>query len=542
MPTRALFAAVAILAAWPAWARDVALVIGNENYRRAPDVNSAEDAADAGAALEALGFDVHEGRDLDAAGLRRALAGFHADAQDADRLVILVAGHFAHAGAQGWLLGTEADRPSLGSVDGAGLPVATILSIAGERPGAAMVLLGTEPLPIALGPGLTGGLGDMPAPQGVTVISGDAGTLAEFVTDVLAEPGQSQAALAAQAEGLGVSGYLGDAGPFLPRPAPPATDAGAAETAAWDVVRRLDTVPAYEGFLRQYPSGRYAADARAAIEAIRAQPLLQAQKAEEALALSRDRRREVQRNLSLLEFDPRGIDGLFGPGSRRAIAAWQKANRIEATGYLDADQLTRLQAQADRRAAELEAEARARQAELDRQDRLYWEQTGAAGDEAGLRAYLKRYPDGLFADLAQERLAVFEDRRRQEAQGADRLAWDQAVAAGTAQAYRDYLRVFPNGVFAEDAQAALEAAEAAEGAEAARASAEAAENALGLNGFFRQAIEKRLSNLGLKPGRVDGTFDDDTRRAIRRYQEARGMEVTGYLTQAAVVRLLAEGL
>ncbi|MCB2122670.1 MAG: peptidoglycan-binding protein, partial [Rhodobacteraceae bacterium] len=132
--------------------------------------------------------------------------------------------------------------------------------------------------------------------------------------------------------------------------------------------------------------------ARAAIEAIRAQPLLQAQKAEEALALSRDRRREVQRNLSLLEFDPRGIDGLFGPGSRRAIAAWQKANRIEATGYLDADQLTRLQAQADRRAAELEAEARARQAELDRQDRLYWEQTGAAGDEAGLRAYLKRYP------------------------------------------------------------------------------------------------------------------------------------------------------
>ena len=542
MPTRALFAAVAILAAWPAWARDVALVIGNENYRRAPDVNSAEDAADAGAALEALGFDVHEGRDLDAAGLRRALAGFHADAQDADRMVILVAGHFAHAGAQGWLLGTEADRPSLGSVDGAGLPVATILSIAGERPGAAMVLLGTEPLPIALGPGLTGGLGDMPAPQGVTVISGDAGTLAEFVTDVLAEPGQSQAALAAQAEGLGVSGYLGDAGPFLPLPAPPATDVGAAETAAWDVVRRLDTVPAYEGFLRQYPSGRYAAEARAAIEAIRAQPLLQAQKAEEALALSRDRRREVQRNLSLLEFDPRGIDGLFGPGSRRAIAAWQKANRIEATGYLDADQLTRLQAQADRRAAELEAEARARQAELDRQDRLYWEQTGAAGDEAGLRAYLKRYPDGLFADLAQERLAVFEDRRRQEAQGADRLAWDQAVAAGTAQAYRDYLRVFPNGVFAEDAQAALEAAEAAEGAEAARASAEATENALGLNGFFRQAIEKRLSNLGLKPGRVDGTFDDDTRRAIRRYQEARGMEVTGYLTQAAVVRLLAEGL
>ncbi|MCV2863962.1 peptidoglycan-binding protein [Albidovulum sediminicola] len=542
MLTRVPLAAAALLAAWPAWARDVALVIGNENYRRAPDISSAEDVADAGAALEAAGFTLHEGRDLDAAGLRRVLAEFHADAGDADRLVILAAGHFAHAGAQGWLLGTEADKPALGSADAMGLPVATLLAIAAERPGAAIVLLGTEPQPMALGRRLEGGLGAEPAPQGVTVITGDAGTLAEYVTDVLTQPGQSQAALAAQAEGLSVTGFLGDGAPFLPLPDMARTETGTGEQAAWDVVRKLDTIPAYEGFLRQYPSGLHAAEARAAIDAIKAQPLLQAQKTEEALGLSRDQRREIQRNLSLLDVDPRGIDGLFGPGSRRAIAAWQKANRIEATGYLDADQLTRLQAQADRRAAELEAEARARQAELERQDRLYWDQTGAAGDEAGLRAYLKRYPDGLFAELAQERLAIFEEERRRAAEGADRQAWDQAAAADTAEAYRDYLRAFPNGVFAEDAKAALEATESANASEAERAQAEAAENALGLNAFFRQAIEKRLASLGLKPGRVDGTFDEDTRRAIRRYQEARGMEVTGYLTQAAVVRLLAEGL
>ncbi|MCV2867615.1 peptidoglycan-binding protein [Defluviimonas sp. WL0002] len=542
MLTRAPLAAAAFLAAWPVSARDVALVIGNENYRRAPDISSAEDAADAGAALEASGFDVRDGRDLDAAGLRRALAEFHARSEDADRLVILVAGHFVHAGAQSWLLGTDADRPALGSVDAAGLPVGTLMAIAAERPGAAMVLLGTEPLPIVLGRGLAGGLGDDPAPQGVMVVSGDAGTLAEFVTDVLARPGQTQADLAEQAEGLEVAGYLGDAAPFLPLTEEAGTDDGAAEQAAWDVVRRLDTIPAYEGFLRQFPSGLHADDARAAIAAIKAQPLVQAQKAEEALGLNRDQRREIQRNLSLLDFDPRGIDGLFGPGSRRAITAWQKANRLDQTGFLNADQITQLQAQADRRAAELEAEARARQAELERQDRLYWEQTGAAGDEAGLRAYLKRYPDGLFADLANERLAVFEEERRQAAQGAERLAWDQAVAADSAEGYRDYLRAYPNGVFAEDARAALEAAEATDAAAADRAQAEAAENALGLNPFFRQAIEKRLADLGLSPGRVDGSFDDDTRRAIRRYQEARGMDVTGYLTQAAVVRLLAEGL
>lgn len=535
-------ALVLTCAAVPAAARDLALVIGNENYRRAPDISSAEDVADAGAALEAAGFEVHEGRDLDVAGLRQALAAFHGDAQDADRLVILVAGHFVHAGTESWLLGTGADVPSLGSVDAMGLPLGTLFAVAAERPGAAMVLLGTEPQPLTLGDGLAAGIGADAVPQGVMTVAGDAGTLAEFVTDVLADRGQSLAALAGQAEGLAVSGYLGDAGAFLPLAETEAPGDGAGEEAAWQVVRRLDTIAAYEGFLRQYPEGRRAAEARAAIATIRAEPLLQAQKAEEALNLSRDRRREIQRALSLLEFDPRGIDGLFGPGSRRAIAAWQKANRLEPSGFLDADQITRLQAQADRRAAELEAEARARQAELDRQDRLYWDQTGAAGDEAGLRAYLKRYPDGLFADLAKERLAVFEEERRQDAQGEDRLAWDQAVAADTAEGYRDYLRAFPDGVFAEDARAALEAAEAAEAAEASRAQAEAAENALGLNDFFRRAIERRLADLGLKPGRVDGTFDDDTRRAIRRYQEARGMEVTGYLTQAAVVRLLAEGL
>lgn len=535
-------ALVLTCAAVPAAARDLALVIGNENYRRAPDISSAEDVADAGAALEAAGFEVHEGRDLDVAGLRQALAAFHGDAQDADRLVILVAGHFVHAGTESWLLGTGADVPSLGSVDAMGLPLGTLFAVAAERPGAAMVLLGTEPQPLTLGDGLAAGIGADAVPQGVMTVAGDAGTLAEFVTDVLADRGQSLAALAGQAEGLAVSGYLGDAGAFLPLAETEAPGDGAGEEAAWQVVRRLDTIAAYEGFLRQYPEGRRAAEARAAIATIRAEPLLQAQKAEEALNLGRDRRREIQRALSLLDFDPRGIDGLFGPGSRRAIAAWQKANRLEPSGFLDADQITRLQAQADRRAAELEAEARARQAELDRQDRLYWDQTGAAGDEAGLRAYLKRYPDGLFADLAKERLAVFEEERRQDAQGEDRLAWDQAVAADTAEGYRDYLRAFPDGVFAEDARAALEAAEAAEAAEASRAQAEAAENALGLNDFFRRAIERRLADLGLKPGRVDGTFDDDTRRAIRRYQEARGMEVTGYLTQAAVVRLLAEGL
>ena len=41
---------------------------------------------------------------------------------------------------------------------------------------------------------------------------------------------------------------------------------------------------------------------------------------------------------------------------------------------------------------------------------------------------------------------------------------------------------------------------------------------------------------------MDGRFDADTRRALRNYQRDRGMEVSGYLNERTLVRLLADTL
>ncbi|HSF64263.1 MAG TPA: peptidoglycan-binding domain-containing protein, partial [Paracoccaceae bacterium] len=183
-----------------------------------------------------------------------------------------------------------------------------------------------------------------------------------------------------------------------------------------------------------------------------------------------------------------------------------------------------------------------RRAETERQDRLYWEQTGAANDEAGLRAYLKRYPDGLFAELATERLGAIDEARRREAAAQDRAAWDRAVAADTVAAYRDYLAAQPQGAFADDARLRIEDLEAEAAGQGDRERAKAAEDALNLNGLARNLIEQRLENLGFRPGTVDGVFDDRTRRAIRRFQDSRGMAETGYLDQASMVALLAGGV
>ncbi|MEM0948145.1 MAG: peptidoglycan-binding protein [Pseudomonadota bacterium] len=50
--------------------------------------------------------------------------------------------------------------------------------------------------------------------------------------------------------------------------------------------------------------------------------------------LSRDDREEIQRALQTLGFYQSGIDGAFGPGTRRAMADWQEAFGYEPTGIL----------------------------------------------------------------------------------------------------------------------------------------------------------------------------------------------------------------
>jgi peptidoglycan hydrolase-like protein with peptidoglycan-binding domain len=545
-------AALVVVLAGAAAADDRALVVANQNYADAEDLAGAADVAAAAPFLTAAGFLTVSGSDLASRDLRARLSLLLQSVGPRDRVVILLAGHFAQSDSETWFLGTEAAVPDLATVGAVGIGLGTVLEIAGRAPGGAVVILGTEEGDIALGKLLRPGIGALEIPQGVAVLAGDAAAVADFAARVLPNRGVSLAEMVDQVRSIAAQGFLPADLPFRPAtvaaPAPvePAqTDAEKAEEdRIWAEAKRRGLPQAFDDYLLRYPTGRYAALAKAEAARLRADPAVQARLSEEALALNRDQRRAVQRQLRLLGFDPKGIDGLFGPGSRAAIAAWQQRNSETVTGFLNRDQILRLAAQADRRAAELEAEAEAKRAEQERLDRLYWDQTGAAGDEAGLRAYLKRYPDGLFAELATERLAVFEAERRAEAAAADRAAWDRAVSADTVEGYRDYLASQRQGAFIAEAQARIEAlsADAAEAEAEDRAEAEAREQQLALSDLARNLIETRLAALEFEPGPVDGVFDEDTRRAIRRFQEVREMPQTGYLDEESMVALLAGGV
>ena len=270
-------------------------------------------------------------------------------------------------------------------------------------------------------------------------------------------------------------------------------------------------------------------------------PEERAERAEAALDLSRTDRQDIQRDLSVLGFDTRGIDGIFGSGTRSAIRSWQSRNDVEQTGFLTASQIDRLDRQGALRTAELEEEERRRREELRRQDDRLWADMGSDRSEAELADYLDRFPDGLHADEARRALNQIRDARAADAGATERerQIWRATRAENSEQGYRAYIAAFPEGEFVDEAQSAISEIR---GAQNRNSEAEASEAAVGLTPITRRAIETRLAQLGLQPGSVDGTFDSETRAALRRYQQGAGLPATGYVNQITAVRLLADTL
>lgn len=549
---RVLLPILALGLAGTASAQTAALLIGTEDYDRISDVRRGDELVDASRALDRAGVRVVARRDTDLDGMRQALAEFGQMADRSDRLLVALGGRFLHSSTETYYLPSDADTGPLATLAATTLPLSTVTAWLAEHPGKAVLILATDDLEAEYGTFLSAGIGDITIPQGVTVLTGDPRTAANFIEDRLARPG-TDLVDAARRAGLGVSGFsaagqsfVDEAAPekpLTPLPVPPSNaDQRLRDIRAWRDADAANTVEAYQRYISEFPAGQFRRMAENRIQSLTDTPEARAERTEQALDLNRDQRREIQRDLSLLDYNTRGIDGIFGRGTRTAISAWQQSQGFEATGYLTADQITRLDAQAERRAAELEAEAERRRAQQLAEDRTFWSQTGALGDEAGLRAYLNRYPVGEYSETAQEQLAAIERQKRRETDARDRQLWDEATQENTIRAYRDYLDLAPGGAFRDEAQTRIAAIEQAERESQSNSAAAREEQALNLSPRTLQIIESRLESLGLRPGRVDGVLDDDSRRAIRRYQSARNLPETGYLSEAVVVQLLADSV
>lgn len=532
-------AAVAVLAAAsPLAAADLALVLSTWDYRNLEEVRGARDLRAIAERLDDVGFDVITEYNADADEMIEAAEIFRDRATEADRVLVVLDGHFVSSGTDAWLLARDADREiDPLNLPAQGLSLTALAEIVGEAAaGRAVVLAGRSSTLSLQETGLRNGTQGMELPQGVTLASGSAEWMRYAIFAGLLREGVSLNDALSQ---LSARGFLSDSVGFTEgdtAPAPPPVDteaisARAQEEGFWTAASDIGTEAALNLYIERYPRGRYVSEARRQIAALATQEVNRWKAAEDALNLSRNDRRQVQSDLTLLGFNTRGIDGIFGQGTRTAIQRWQRDRQFEVTSYLDRRQWRQLTEEAAERREDQAQDAR-------REEDRVWRDTGAAGSEAGLRAYLERYPDGRYAADARRQLEALEAERAGEDRRAARRAWNDAREQDTLQGYEAFLARFGSSEFADAARSRI--AELRESdSDRVIESARAEEREILTNNITRLLVEQRLIGLGYNLGIADGKFTDRTRRALREYQKDRGIFASGYVTKRTAAFLLA---
>ena len=176
-----VFAAILFFASAPAaQARNLALVIGNDDYSNVAKLRTATgDARAVGDQFEKMGFVVRRALNVDQRAMSRALTAFDADLQPGDRAVFFYAGHGFEISGANYLLPTDvpsAQSNQLDLVRDAAFPVERVIDGIRDRGVGVTVLIldACRDNPFAQ-PGTrsvaaTGGLARVDAPEGVFVL------------------------------------------------------------------------------------------------------------------------------------------------------------------------------------------------------------------------------------------------------------------------------------------------------------------------------------------------------------------------------------
>jgi uncharacterized caspase-like protein len=139
----------------------------------------------------------------------------------------------------------------------------------------------------------------------------------------------------------------------------------------------------------------------------------------------------------------------------------------------------------------------------------FWRSVKDSNKPEELNAYITNYPNGQFKSLALSRIASLDsgskDGDKKDSGGKDMTRNLAAVDPAT---------------FTDDAT-------------------QLTEDQIGLDKGQRRDVQRRLTGLGFDT-KVTGTFNDDTRTVIKRWQAARGYPSTGYLNKLQHKALLTE--
>ncbi len=275
------------------------------------------------------------------------------------------------------------------------------------------------------------------------------------------------------------------------------------------------TAAGYRAYLEANPQGRHAGKAKRRRDRLLA---VASDNAAFAHASSRDTAAAYH---EYLVRRPNGAHVRKARGRKRELelddAAFARAEATNtAQGYLE-------YAKAQPRGKYVE-EARRRSQRLRQEAADHAEFARTEDTVEAYEVYLLKFPDGLHSA---------EVRRRKENLMADHRAFDSARAADTPASYDAYLGSHPNGRHVNEVRRLRTAA--------VERQAIAVEQRVSMRPLERVQIEQSLASSGMDVGTVDGRFTERTRSALRSWQEARGVEQTGYLTQDQADTLMRDG-
>lgn len=419
----------ATLAGLPAAAEDRAVAVVERSYDKFGPA-AAPDADALFGALRQAGMRVASGTDLGAHDLRVALDDLsRPDPQPGGRIVVLT-GKFINSDSDTWLLARDAAIPSLATADLHGMPLSRVVDLMRDGGPRSVLLLGDASGGVGPAASLREGIGPIGASGQVHVIAGPPQAVSAAAT-ALSRHGTTVAAVLRANPALRLlQGGGGEIAPLAARPTAadpqrpvvvdPATGQPVepsrvleGEAEAWVLAAARHSAASYEAFLRAFPEGRYAQVARTRLTELggtvppvvapapqaKPQPQPQAplapQLAEMRLNLSQGERTEIQRHLTRLGYDTKGIDGIFGSGTRAALTRWQRDNGRPATGYLDAETVSRLRAQAAARPGSAVRPDPRRDAA--------WQQARKTNTAAGYMSFAEKYPGTPVAAEARKR-------------------------------------------------------------------------------------------------------------------------------------------
>lgn len=548
------YLSVLCVLAMPAFADDQALIIANGDYQHTKRAIGPSLTPTVAAQLREAGYRVQTEQNLNKGQMEQAVAQFAASAEPLDHVVYVFMGHLLNVGLNTYLTPVNLNGPSSETIAHSAMNLNVITDHAAKHSGAAAVFLGwTKPKKRLLSsrqhafygaPGMGFGLGQIDVPQGVLVVNGIVQRTVNVIDTQFFEKGKST-----RAAGDATVGYIRALGYMslhshlnrgVKKVITTTPDLGSdVEQSFWNFTKKENTIVAYEGFIKRFPNGKYTATAKKRLAHLRAEALISpAERVERDLNLTRDEKRDIQRALTVLGHDTRGVDGVFGPASRRAIVGWQARTKRRTHGFLDETQIRNILSQGENRRRELQEEAKRKRVELEAKDRAFWRATGASGEEYDLRVYLNEYPDGLYAQTAQTSLnRIVAEKARVSGDIADRKAWNIAATENSEQSYQLYLRKFKNGTFAEEAKARIGKLRAQDENRIQNQEALRIENIMNLGPKMWLVVERQMANAGLNTGKVDGVVNPATRNALRQFQKSNGLPVTGYMDPNTLSRV-----